>query len=131
MPNWAAAFFELICHVEVLLRNAIYSQAAAWAKSHGGVTPWFDDPYYNIVGKTAQNLVAAKRVAGAGASEDKVVAELSFGFDGSSSPTTTGPPSGQESAEDLQGHPDSGQLALRPEITTALSAKYATHVVLH
>ena len=28
-------------------------------------------------------------------------------------------------------HPDPGQLELRPEVTTALSAKYATDVVLH
>lgn len=33
-----------------------------------------------INGKTAQNLAYAKRAAGRGASEDKVVAELTFGF---------------------------------------------------
>lgn len=76
----SAAFFELICHVEVLLRNAIHSQASAWATRSGGVTPWFDDPYYGISGRTAKNLADAKRAAGPGASEDKVVAELSFGF---------------------------------------------------
>lgn len=75
----SAAYFEVIGHTEVLLRNRI----AASLRSSSSGQPWYLNPRYNFSAKTtkqimdARDLLASKRrpeTAGG------VVAELSFGF---------------------------------------------------
>jgi hypothetical protein len=74
-----ATVFELIGHVEVVLRNAIHGQLAA----RSGTSAWYDDPFYRFNAHTAKDIVKAKARAGAHGrmvTPGRVVAELTFGF---------------------------------------------------
>ena len=71
------AFFELIGHVEVLLRNVVHAQLAP----HSNQEAWYDDPYYRFNPKSQREIATAKGRAGRGgrpATPGRVVAELTF-----------------------------------------------------
>ncbi|OLT11853.1 hypothetical protein BJF77_18815 [Kocuria sp. CNJ-770] len=73
------AFFELIGHVEVLLRNVVHAQLAPHS-THGA---WYDDPYYRFNTRSQREIATAKGRAGRGGRQvtsGRVVAELTFGF---------------------------------------------------
>lgn len=78
-----AAFMELICHVEVLLRNVVHRELTARHVSPTG-TPWFDDPQYVALNNNARRSIqkARNRITRGGypATADRVVAGLSFDF---------------------------------------------------
>jgi len=74
-----AAVFELIGHVEVLLRNAIHQQLAA----RSTMPNWYDDPYYRFNPQTLADIAKAKARAaggGRGLTSDRIVSELTFEF---------------------------------------------------
>ena len=74
-----ATVFELIGHLEVLLRNAIDNQLSARSASPA----WFDDPFYRFNNETLKDIAKAKARAsarGRQATPGRVIAELSFGF---------------------------------------------------
>lgn len=75
----AAAYFEIIGHAEVLLRNVFHTRLAP----HSPQGRWYDDPKYPFASQAKRDV----RTAIARATKDhqpehsgKVVAELSFGF---------------------------------------------------
>lgn len=79
----AAAFFEELCHFEVILRNAMHEQLAAWHQRRRRPGEWYDDPVRVLDDRRRDDvLVARRRIAGRGALESpgRVVAELSLGF---------------------------------------------------
>lgn len=75
----SSAYFEVIGHTEVLLRNRI---AASLRPSSSG-QPWYLNPRYNFSAKTVKQVTDAQEIlASKGRPETGggVVAELSFGF---------------------------------------------------
>lgn len=76
----SAAFWEVLGHGEVILRNAMHDQLSAHHQRRGLPGEWFDDPQGVFNSRTTDDVQTAKRRAGRGAPPGKVVAELSFGF---------------------------------------------------
>lgn len=76
----AAAFWEVLGHGEVILRNAMHDQLAAQHQRRGDAGEWFDDPRRVLTPEALNDLRVARRRAGIGATPGKVVAELSLGF---------------------------------------------------
>ncbi|WP_280343164.1 Abi family protein [Nocardia neocaledoniensis] len=75
----SAAFFELIGHVEVLLRNVIHAKL----EPHTSGGAWYDDPHYRFSTDSRREIDKAKRRAGSGgrpATPGRVVSQLTFGF---------------------------------------------------
>lgn len=79
----AGAFFEALCHLEVMLRNAMHVQLTAW---HGRLRrsgEWYDDPASVLSEHRRDDIAQARhRLARRGTPETpgRVVAELSMGF---------------------------------------------------
>jgi hypothetical protein len=73
------AFYELIGHAEILLRNVFHSQLARYSVNGA----WYDDPFYPFNDAARREIRMAKRGASRGgrlATPGRVVAELNFGF---------------------------------------------------
>jgi hypothetical protein len=76
----AAAFWEVLGHGEVILRNAMHEQLAAQHQRRGDAGEWFDDPRRVLTPQALEDVRVARRRAGTSATPGKVVAELSLGF---------------------------------------------------
>jgi hypothetical protein len=76
----AAAFWEVLGHGEVILRNAMHDQLAVQHQRRGDPGEWFDDPRRVLTPAALDDVRVARRRAGTGATPGKVVAELSLGF---------------------------------------------------
>lgn len=76
----AAAFWEVLGHGEVILRNAMHDQLAAQHRRRGDAGEWFDDPRRVLTQQALDDIQVARRRAGISATPGKVVAELSLGF---------------------------------------------------
>lgn len=79
----AGAFFEILGHFEVVVRNALHSQLTVWHSAAGRPGEWYDDPA-NILDDHRHDeiAIARDRLRKAGKTETpgRVVAELNFGF---------------------------------------------------
>jgi Abi-like protein len=79
----SAAFWAVLCDLEILVRNAMHAKLMAWSIARYGRTAWYLD-YGNIFNEqTTNDINAARRhLAANGRPETpgRVVAELSFGF---------------------------------------------------
>jgi hypothetical protein len=79
----AAAFFQDLGHMEVLLRNALNDQLTSWHTRAGRAGHWYDDPAGVLDGRRHEDLAAAReqlRREGKTATPGRIVAELNFGF---------------------------------------------------
>lgn len=76
----AAAFWEVLGHGEVILRNVIHNELTTHHHLRGDPGEWFDDPRGVLTQQALDDVKVAKRRAGRGAPGGKVVAERSFGF---------------------------------------------------
>lgn len=79
----AAAFFEVLGHLEVVLRNALHEELSSWHASNRRRGLWFDDPARLLDERRRADIDTARaRLLRDGKTETpgKVVAELSFGF---------------------------------------------------
>lgn len=77
----SAAFWEVLGHGEVILRNVIHDQLTAEHHRRGDPGEWFDDPRHLLTARALEDIRSARtRAGGAGAPAGKVVAELPFGF---------------------------------------------------
>ncbi|MFZ9398938.1 MAG: hypothetical protein ACO28Q_10210 [Ilumatobacteraceae bacterium] len=79
----SAALFEVIGHVEVILRNAIHTSMSAWGSSHGFGSNWYDNSH-GLLGTSSMTDISRAierlRRSGKSASPDRLVSELNFGF---------------------------------------------------
>ncbi|AWL33850.1 MULTISPECIES: Abi family protein [Streptomyces] len=84
----AAAFFEQLGHLEIMLRNALDARLVRRQERRGHDAEWFDDPGLRLGERAHKDIVQAKeRARGVGRrrhegtiARGKVIAELSFGF---------------------------------------------------
>ncbi|MBW0106752.1 Abi family protein [Pseudonocardia sp. KRD291] len=79
----AAAFWEVLGHGEIFLRNAIHDALADRHRRRQNPGTWFDDPRRELAPQAHSEIEVAKRRAGhvsAAALPGKLVAELPFGF---------------------------------------------------
>ena len=79
----SAALFEVIGHVEVILRNAIHSTMSAWGSSEGFGSNWYDNSHGLLGASSMVDISRATerlRRSGKSASPDRLVSELNFGF---------------------------------------------------
>ncbi|NED22270.1 hypothetical protein G3I31_30200 [Streptomyces sp. SID9913] len=80
----AAAFFEPLGHLEIMLRNALDARLVARQQRRGRTTEWYIDRQVPLSGKArgdiAQAQERAERGGAATTPRGKVIAELSFGF---------------------------------------------------
>jgi hypothetical protein len=79
----AAAFFQDLGHLEVLLRNALSDQLASWHTRTGHTGHWYDDPARVLDAHRHADLNAARdqiRRNGKTETPGRIVAELNFGF---------------------------------------------------
>jgi hypothetical protein len=76
----SAAFWEVLGHGEVILRNAMHDELTAHHQLRGDPGEWFDDPRRLLTSRALDDIQVAKQRAGRGAPPGKVVAELSLGF---------------------------------------------------
>ncbi|MYS32599.1 Abi-like protein [Streptomyces sp. KhCrAH-43] len=79
----AAAFFEPLGHLEIMLRNALDARLVARQQRRGRTTEWYDDRQVPLSGKARSDIAQAQERAGRGGTtvpHGKVIAELSFGF---------------------------------------------------
>lgn len=78
----SAAYMELICHVEVLLRNVVHRELTRQHSNTAGA--WFDDrQYVRLSGPALRSIRKAKgRITSSGQTPtaDRVVAGLTFDF---------------------------------------------------
>lgn len=78
-----AAFFEVLGHFEVILRNALHDQLTTWHAARGRPGEWYDDPAGVLKQARREDIAQARgRIARDRKTETpgKVVAELMFGF---------------------------------------------------
>ncbi|MET9296426.1 hypothetical protein [Streptomyces sp. NPDC003077] len=79
----AAAFFEPLGHLEIMLRNALDARLVARQQRRGRTAEWYTDPAVPLSGKARGDIVQARqRASGSGTAtpRGKIIAELSFGF---------------------------------------------------
>ncbi|MEU5902496.1 hypothetical protein, partial [Streptomyces venezuelae] len=79
----AAAFFEDLGHLEVMLRNALDQRLVLRQQRRNRQQEWFDDPALPLASKARIDIREARRRAsttGAATPRGKIIAELSFGF---------------------------------------------------
>ena len=79
----AAAFWEVLGHGEVVLRNAIHDALTDRHRRNHSPGIWFDDPRGELAPQAHVEIAVARRRAGqvaAAALPGKIVAELPFGF---------------------------------------------------
>ncbi|AYV32338.1 Abi-like protein (plasmid) [Streptomyces sp. ADI95-16] len=79
----AAAFFEPLGHLEIMLRNAVDARLVARQQRRGRSMEWYDDTALPLSGKARTDIVQAQQRAGRGGTitpRGKIIAELSFGF---------------------------------------------------
>lgn len=79
----SGAFWETICHAEIVLRNALNEALQQRHNALGRPGTWFDNPSGDLDYRAVEDIDAAirrLRRAGAQILPGKVVAELPFGF---------------------------------------------------
>ncbi|MBU3718818.1 MAG: hypothetical protein FGM45_11005 [Actinobacteria bacterium] len=79
----SAALFEVIGHVEVVLRNAIHEQMTAWCRANGHDENWFLNGHGFLDDRAVRDVAKALgrvRSSGRDTSPDRLVSTLSFGF---------------------------------------------------
>lgn len=77
----SAALFEVLGHLEVLLRNAMDQQLQAWHTGAGHPGDWWDDPRRILHPHARDDVAKARNQArGRPATHGRVLAELNFGF---------------------------------------------------
>ncbi|MEV0694705.1 hypothetical protein [Streptomyces sp. NPDC050388] len=79
----AAAFFESLGHLEIMLRNALDARLVARQQRRGRTTEWYADRQVPLSGKARSDITQAQERAGRGGviiPRGKIIAELSFGF---------------------------------------------------
>ncbi|GFH81518.1 MULTISPECIES: Abi family protein [Streptomyces diastaticus group] len=80
----AAAFFEPLGHLEIMLRNALDARLVDRQQRRGHTTEWYIDRQVPLGGKARGDIAQAQERAERGGTgttpRGKVIAELSFGF---------------------------------------------------
>ncbi|MCQ8835822.1 hypothetical protein [Streptomyces malaysiensis] len=79
----AAAFFESLGHLEIMLRNALDARLVARQQRRGRTAEWYDDTTVPLSGKARGDIAQAQQRAGrhgTAAPRGKIIAELSLGF---------------------------------------------------
>jgi hypothetical protein len=79
----SAAFWVVLCDVEVLVRNAMHERLTEWSTRTYGQSLWFLDAGGVFNAETANDIATARRYAtlgGRSESAGRVVAELPLGF---------------------------------------------------
>ncbi|MFJ6493477.1 hypothetical protein [Streptomyces californicus] len=80
----AAAFFEPLGHLEIMLHNALDARLVARQQRRGRTAEWYVDRQVPLTGKARGDIVQAQERAARGGAgitpRGKVIAELSFGF---------------------------------------------------
>ncbi|GAA0905003.1 Abi family protein [Streptomyces thermoalcalitolerans] len=79
----AAAFFESLGHLEIMLRNALDARLVARQQRHGRTAEWYDDRKVPLSGKARSDIAQAQERAGRDSKHPprgKIIAELNFGF---------------------------------------------------
>ncbi|MFJ8762867.1 hypothetical protein [Streptomyces cyaneofuscatus] len=79
----AAAFFEPLGHLEIMLRNALDAQLVAGQQRRGRTEDWYTDRRVPLGDKARTDIAQAQQRAGRRGTvipRGKVIAELSFGF---------------------------------------------------
>ncbi|MCA1224006.1 Abi family protein [Streptomyces sp. 8L] len=79
----AAAFFEQLGHLEIMLRNALDARLVARQHRRGRSAEWYNDPSVPLSDKARADIIQAHQRLRRGSApipRGKVIAELSFGF---------------------------------------------------
>ncbi len=80
----AAAFFEPLGHLEIMLRNAVDARLVARQQRRDRTAQWYTDTAVPLSDKARGDIAQAQERAGRGSAatipRGKVIAELSFGF---------------------------------------------------
>ncbi|WP_274919470.1 hypothetical protein [Streptomyces sp. WZ-12] len=79
----AAAFFESLGHLEIMLRNAMDARLVHRQQHRGRTAEWYDDPAVPLSDKARADIRTARQRAqrgGAATPRGKIIAELGFGF---------------------------------------------------
>ena len=79
----AGALWEVLGHVEVVLRNVLHNALTARHQRLGRAGQWYDDPAQELAQHARDDITRAKQRlqrAGAPLLPGKIVAELGFGF---------------------------------------------------
>ena len=79
----AAAFFEVLGHFEVLLRNALHEQLTIWHTSRGRTDAWYDDRRGLLDEHSRDDIAKAREKLRRSHETEvpgKMLAELGFGF---------------------------------------------------
>jgi hypothetical protein len=76
----SGAFYETLGAVEVLLRNAIHDNLAAWHRAAARPGSWFDHPAANLSAPALADMAKARARLRAPETEGRIVADLPFGF---------------------------------------------------
>ncbi|GAA3760811.1 Abi family protein [Streptomyces tremellae] len=79
----AAAFFEQLGHLEIMLRNAMDARLVHRQQRRGRTAEWYDDPAVPLSDKARADIRTARQRAqrgGAATPRGKIIAELGFGF---------------------------------------------------
>ncbi|GAB2833803.1 Abi family protein [Streptomyces chlorus] len=79
----AAAFFEPLGHLEIMLRNALDARLVARQQRRGRTAEWYVDTAVPLSGNARSDIAQARQRAGRNTPvvpRGKIIAELSFGF---------------------------------------------------
>ncbi|MFD3488749.1 hypothetical protein [Streptomyces sp. NPDC058665] len=79
----AAAFFEPLGHLEIMLRNALDARLVARQQRRGRTIEWYADTAVPLSNNARSDIAQARQRAGRNAPvipRGKIIAELSFGF---------------------------------------------------